>query len=361
MNLTDFHTALMAQETIPVDGASKGAPEWIHLLPSPADGLVHTGDARGPYTMAPFAEIIKNSFADRDALEIDINHATFLAAPKGGDARAVGWIREMQARDDGLWGRVEWTREGARLVSSKAYRGISPVVLHPTETDKRISRLANASLVNRPNLQGLTQLHQQETPMSFTQRLAKTLGLEENATEGDISSALEKAIKPNDEQIALQSSMSSIGEALGVKGGDSAAVLAAAQAAASGAAVPSEVIALQSEISTLTTKLNELSEGGARDKATAYVDGEIKRGRAGIKPMRDRYIAMHMKDAGEAVALIEAMPVLTGSGLTVAPPPAQDGVISLNAEETAVATMLGLSTEEFTAQRKISDPQEAGQ
>ncbi len=141
----------MAQTMLVTDGAANAAPEWVHLLPAPADGLVQTGDSRGPYTLSPFAEIITNSFADRDALEIDINHATFLAAPNGGDARAVGWIREMQARDDGLWGRVEWTEEGAKLVTSRAYRGISPVVMHASETDKRISRLANTSLDNRPN------------------------------------------------------------------------------------------------------------------------------------------------------------------------------------------------------------------
>lgn len=357
MNTAHYQTALMAQMTLPSTGEGKVAPEWIHLLPAPADGLVQTGDARGPYTMAPFAEIIENSFADRDALEIDINHATFLSAPKGGDARAVGWIKEMQARDDGLWGRVEWTDEGASLVTSKAYRGISPVVLHPTETDKRISRLANASLVNRPNLQGLTQLHQQETSMSFMQRLAKLLGLKEDATEEDVAAAVQKALKPAEEQVALQSSMTSIGEALGVKGGDAAAVLAAAQAAASGAAVPTEVIALQSEISSLTTKLNSLTEGGARDKATAYVDGEIKRGRAGVKPMRDRYIAMHMKDAVETAALIEAMPVLTGSGPALTPP-SLDGVLSLNAEQMNVARQLGMTTEAYQAALKADQAEE---
>ncbi len=188
----------MAQTMLVTDGAANAAPEWVHLLPAPADGLVQTGDSRGPYTLSPFAEIITNSFADRDALEIDINHATFLAAPNGGDARAVGWIREMQARDDGLWGRVEWTEEGAKLVTSRAYRGISPVVMHASETDKRISRLANASLVNRPNLRGLTQLHQQETLMSFIQRMAKMLGLADDATEADIASSVEKALKSAD-------------------------------------------------------------------------------------------------------------------------------------------------------------------
>lgn len=361
MSKTPTQIALMAQMPINSVADDASAPEWVHLLPNPADGNVMTGDARGPYKLAPFAEIIKNSFADRDALEIDINHATFLAAPKGGDARAVGWIKEMQAREDGLWGRVEWTTEGAQLVTSKAYRGISPVVLHASETDKRISRLANASLVNRPNLRGLTQLHQQETSMSFMQRLAKLLGLNDDATEEDVAAAVQKAIKPADEHVALQSSLTSIGDALGVKGGDAAAVLAAAQSAAGGAASSDEVLALQSEVSSLTTQLNTLTESGARDKATAYVDGEIKRGRAGVKPLRDRYITMHMADEADTVALIEALPVLTGSGLSVAPPEAKDGIVSLNAEQTAVAGMLGLSTEEFAAQLKTSGQQEAAQ
>lgn len=343
--------AMMAQLPLASYAEAGSAPEWIHLLPAPADGLVQTSDQRGPYTMAPFAEIIANTFAVRDAFEIDTNHASFLAAPRGEAAPAMGWVREMQARADGLWGRVEWTAEGRKLVAGRAYRGISPVVMH--DAAKKITSLANASLVNRPNLRGLAALHAEETSMSFMERLAKMLGLPETATEDEIMAALEaKMAKKADDtdapDVAMQAAITQIGTALGVTDGSTAAIIAAAQATAK----PTELLALQSEIASLTTKLNGVSDDRARDTATAFVDGEIRKGRTGVKPLRDRYIAMHMADPTGTAELINAMPCLIG-GSTALLAPASDGTTAaLNAEESTIATMLGLSAEDFTAARK---------
>ncbi|MGK3945780.1 phage protease, partial [Streptomyces caeruleatus] len=89
---------------------------------------------------------------------------------QGGRSDAVGWVREMQAREDGIWGRVEWTPEGQRLVAEKAYRKISPVIIH--DAKKKILRIANISLVNRPNLRGLAALNQ-ENPMTLHAMLAE--------------------------------------------------------------------------------------------------------------------------------------------------------------------------------------------
>jgi phage I-like protein len=349
----DSSIAMMAQLPIGSYAEAGSAPEWIHLLPAPADGLVRTSDNRGPYTMSSFAEIITNTFASSDAIEIDVNHASFLAAPRGEAAPAVGWVREMQARDDGLWGRVEWTAEGQSLVAGRAYRGISPVVMH--DTSKKITSLANASLVNRPNLRGLAALHAEETSMSFMERLAKMLGLPEGATEDQVMAALEakmadKSVKTPAPDMALQAAMTQIGTALGVTGTDTAAIIAAAQAAVT--AQPTEVAALQSELATVTSSLNSLQTGITRSAAETFVDAEIKRGRVGIKPMRDRYIAMHMADPVGTAELVGGLPVLTGGSMTQLAPSTDGSTLSLNAEETSIAAMLGLSTEEFTASRK---------
>ena len=45
----NHHIALMAEQPLPATAEGGDAPEWIHLLPAPADGLVKTGDTRGPY------------------------------------------------------------------------------------------------------------------------------------------------------------------------------------------------------------------------------------------------------------------------------------------------------------------------
>lgn len=90
-------------------------------------------------------------------LVLDENHATDLIAPKGGEAPARGWIVDLQARADGIWGRVKWTDAAISRGIWTEYRGVSPVILH--QKDGTIDAVLRASLVNQPNLVGLTSLH----------------------------------------------------------------------------------------------------------------------------------------------------------------------------------------------------------
>ncbi|MGB3407777.1 MAG: phage protease, partial [Jannaschia sp.] len=157
-------------------------PTEVHLMP--AGPSIRTNDRRGPYSIDDAEAVIAASFAARDRIEIDVNHATFLAAPKGGEAPAVGWITAMAARSDGIWGTVEWTPLGRRLVKGRAYRGLSPVFNHDPET-KRITAILNASLVNRPNLPDLHTLNREEEPSMDW--LIELLGLEAGASQEDIT------------------------------------------------------------------------------------------------------------------------------------------------------------------------------
>lgn len=321
--------ALNAQE-LPADLSS--APDWVHLLPT-SKGLVHTGDNRGPYHVTDAQAIIDASFAALAKLPIDENHAIDLAAPKGQPAPARGWIVEMQARGDGIWGRVEWTDEGRELVASKAYFGISPVISRPT-TSKKITGIQRASLVNRPNLRGLTALHQENTDM-FQETVAGWLGLNADASEADI----ETAIKAQGKTSELQSQMGEIATLFGVEdGGD---VLAAAKAAKTGTAgggavvteLQSAVTTLQGTVTDLQSENQTLRDDRKRDQAEAFVDGEIKKGRIGLKPQRDTYIEMHQENPDRTVKLVSAMPVMPGTVIADLPPETGDTVTELNAQE----------------------------
>lgn len=329
---------------------SEGAPEWVHLLPA-AQGEIHTYDSRGPYRMADIDAVIAASMQSERGMPIDENHATDTAMQNGAGAPARGWIKELQARADGLWGRVEWTKAGAELLADRAYRGISPVFNHLA--DKTITRVLRASLTNKPNLKGLVALNE-ETAMSFA-AIAKAVGLGEDATEEAILAAIGKMKKPDD--TAMQSAMAEIGTVLGVEGGDPAAVLAAAKTAKGGATVNT---ALQEEVTALASELKTLREATAKDKATAFVDSAISQGRAGVKPQRDRFIAMHMEDPSGTESLIAGLPALGGDGKPTAQPPAQGAEItSLNAEQTAVADQLGISHDKFLASLQADAKKEA--
>lgn len=306
------------------------APEWIHLLPG---GMIGTRDGRGPYRVPDMAALIAASMAE-GPLPIDQDHAIDLAAPHGQPAPARGWIVEMAERADGLWGRVEWTEVGRGLVEGREYRGISPVML--AAEDGTVLRLLRASLVNAPNLKGLTALHRTrttETDMDLLAKLRQALGLGADADEAAVLAELGRR------NTALQAAQA-----------DLATARAELQAARTTTGVPAEVTALQTELATVTAQLNALSEQTRREKATAFVDGAIRAGRVGVKPVRDRYITMHMADAAGTEELINALPVLggapTASGETAVPPA---GAIQLSAAQTAVARMLGIDPRDYLA------------
>lgn len=304
--------ALCAAQPI---GDDAGVPEWIHLLPA---GEARTVDGRGPYRIGSLQSLASASLGPGQKLVLDECHSTDKAAVLGLPAPARGWIVELQARDDGLWGRVEWTDEGRQLMEGKAYAGISPVITH--SQDKQVLRVLRASLTNTPNLMGLTALHSEEEEddsMDWKAKLIELLGLDGTADDA----AIEAALKAKMERPALQSE-----EILQLPA----------------------VVALQSQVAELTTRLNASTEATARKAAEDYVDGQIAAGRVGLKPVRDEYVALHMADADQAVKLIGAMPVLKGAAITGDAPPApgQDG---LTAEDRQVMALFNVSEDDYRA------------
>jgi phage I-like protein len=155
---------------------------------------------------------IASQFAKGGRLPIDENHATDLGGRLGMPAPARGWITALQARGDGLWGKVEWTDEGRRLIASKAYVGLSPAILHTASGE--VLKVLRASLTNAPNLQGLTTLHSfvptegpissKAKPTAVDNHVMKLLGLNEDeyfreleaANKREASAALPSAPKP---------------------------------------------------------------------------------------------------------------------------------------------------------------------
>jgi phage I-like protein len=345
--------ALMSATSFQATTEGADVPEWIHLLPLGDASGIATGDARGPYHVKDAKNIIAASFAENDKLPIDENHSIDLAGPSGNPSPARGWIVEMEVRDDGIWGRVEWNATGKELVSTQAYRAISPVILH--NKSKVIKGILRASLVNRPNLRGLTALNM-ESDMTLEELLAKLaekLGLDVGSGETEIMTAIDALLSKSDDDAPelpeLQSQLSEIGVALGVTGGDHASILTAAKAKSTG--TDNEIIkGLQSEVGQLTTQLNANTETTKKNAATAFVDGAIKRGVTGITHMRGHYISMHMEDAARVEKEIGAMPALKGTIIVGDVPKNKDGTISLNAEQAAVADQLGMDHKDYAAQ-----------
>lgn len=287
------HIALM--QAMPLEmPASEGIPDWVHLLPG--GGTMHTGDSRGPYNVTSLQAIIDASGPVK--LPVDENHSIDIAGPRGEPSPARGHIVELQARDDGLWGRVEWNASGRSLMEEKAYLGISPVITH--DQAKNVTGILRASLTNRPNLRGLTALHSQENAMSF-EAIAKALGLGDGASEEDILAAITKMSGGTEDVTALQSALTEVGVALGVDNGApaSAVVMAAKLAKQGETGIAAQFTALQSQF-------DALKETNTRKASEAFVDGERDKGASAVnQATRDDLVALHMTNPQTAEKLIK--------------------------------------------------------
>lgn len=301
---------------IAIDVTGGDVPEWVHLLPA---GEIRTIDGRGPYRVTSMHSVA-GLLPEGKKLPIDEMHATDKGAALGLPAPARGWIVALQAREDGLWGKVEWTGTGQQLMADKAYSGISPVILHSKSGE--VVQLLRASLTNTPNLQGLTSLHSEEegSSMDWKAKLIELLGLDSEADDDAIMAALKA--KTDAATVALQSQQIDASHPL--------------------------ILAMQSELTDITTRHNTFVEGVSRKEAVSFVDAEIKRGRVGLKPMRDTYISMHMENSERTEKLIGAMPVLSGVTETGELPSETDAK-GLDATDREIIALMGVDEDEYLA------------
>ncbi|WP_234831207.1 phage protease [Rhodopseudomonas palustris] len=323
------------------------------LLPRGQSGVISTVDARGPFRVADFATLAADSLADSGGrLPIDENHATDLSAPNGGPSPARGWMTELQARDDGIWAKVEWSAPGAALMADHAYRFISPVFT--TDAAGNVQRLLRAALTNTPNLRGMAALNsrQEPTPMDLLAQLRQLLGLPEAASESEVLAKIKTLATPPDQVAMASQILAPIARAVGMPDGaetTAQTVLAAVTGLAAARQTESSTViaGLQAELKDVTTRLNTVMSATAKDKAVAYVDGEIARGRVGVKALREHYIEMHQADPARVEKEIGALPTLGASGALQVPPDAGDGKLQLNAEHITAARLLGIAAEDY--------------
>lgn len=180
---------------LPDDGS---VPEWIELIPAGErvagiDGREWINDK--PEGVLDYFQALQSRGRD---LPIDWEHSTELKAPKGEQAPAAAWGKELQIRDGGaIWARVDWNESGRNSVASREYRYISPVLLFERNTG-RIVGIRSVGLTNNPNLH-LTALNREVTPastddketdMKLSEAIRKALNLAEDATEEQAIAAI---------------------------------------------------------------------------------------------------------------------------------------------------------------------------
>lgn len=280
------------------DSADNTPPEWIHLTPA---GTFGGKDGRGPFTLKDPADVITRSMdMARGKIVVDINHSTHVAAARGERSDAVGWITELSAREDGIWGRVEWNGTGRQLMADHAYRGISPAI--GSRPDGTVEWIEAVSLTNRPNL-GVTDLHSQnqETRMDLAQ-LRRTLGLSETATEDDINAAIARGKVA----VTLHASVAKI-VGLDANASD-AAVLAAVQAKGADVSTHAQtkIDSLQGQLTAQKKAFDALQGQLAKASAESWIK-DLKHRKVVSDKAEMRLVTLHMQDVAAAEDLADSL------------------------------------------------------
>ena len=143
-------------------------------------------DGRGPWRVPDPQGFADASFAYSagSPIPVDYDHALVAAASNARTpAPAAGWISELAARPNGVWGLTEWTPRAAAQIAAKEYRFISPVFMHTRQGDA--TGLAAAALTNQPSLTLLTAVCSTESRTmdldQLCQELRPLFGLKESA------------------------------------------------------------------------------------------------------------------------------------------------------------------------------------
>ncbi|MEP3047138.1 MAG: phage protease [Roseibium sp.] len=93
---------------VPADGTA-----WIKLLPA---GSFTCRDGRGPFHAGDSAELQSilsqtQTLLSTTEMMVDYDHQSIFGAVEGvgGTAKAAGWIKAFEIREDGIYGHVHWT------------------------------------------------------------------------------------------------------------------------------------------------------------------------------------------------------------------------------------------------------------
>ncbi len=288
----------------PVAKTEAKGPEWIKILPR---GKFIARDGR-PFDIDP--ELLVSRFeADAIDIPVDLDHATVKKALFGDAAPAVGWINKLEARTDGLYGRVEWLDEGLRVLAARTHRYISPSMT--TDDNGKALWLHSAALVaapaaSMPAVASAQPKHSPEKPM--LKAIALALGLTEDASEASCLSALgdlKKRVDPAIHEQTLQT------------------------------------------LSTTKTALETLRAETRKGKIDGLLEEALKAKKI-VPAERDTFAALCATDEGieQVKKLIELRPATLGATNLDTKSPTGD-VKTLSAEDRQIMKELGLTEEEF--------------
>jgi hypothetical protein len=142
---------LTVSHRLAAEGGAKS--EWLELLP---DGAFRSVDGSANLRVTRPQAVIAASLQHGPVL-VDVNYATRAALVTGQPAPAMARIGMMDVRGGAIWGLIDWTEDGRRLVSEHSYRDIS--IALEADASGLVQRLLCAALTNSPTAAGSALLN----------------------------------------------------------------------------------------------------------------------------------------------------------------------------------------------------------
>lgn len=363
---------------------------WVRLVPA---GRFSARDGRGPFeagdrTAMETIVARTRAYHGRNDIVVDYDHQSVFGAKDGvgGTARAAGWIKALDVRQDGIYGRIEWTDAAAAAIRAGEYRYLSPVIPHAK--DGRIVLIHNAAITNTPALDldalaaSAVLSPAAETEETDMENILAALGLPEGSGEDAViaafaalattATAIAKALGlPEDaesKQIIASASAAcadrkTLLEALGhtstVKIDDAFVAALKTQTAArdknANQPDPTRFVPIE-QVSALQADLNALREQIGADKAEEMVEAAMKAGK--LAPgLKDWGLDLCKADPAKFAAFVGGAPALTQTQLKTQKKDGKTAV--LTAEQAAAARMLGLDPKDYaetlTAERSANE------
>lgn len=291
---------------------------------------------------------------------IDYDHQAVTLPKLGGSARAAGWVKKLYANAAGIFADVEFTQAASSGIKDKEYRYISPASLVNNSTG-RVRRIVNAALTNTPDLdllalasavgEGYSDQYQEEDIMNeeYMKKLAAmavAMGLPENASAEDIMKCIEKDQMKLKEMKAMASILAVDVDA------DPALITAAASALVSQKTETPDPakfvpVAALEEMTLQIASMAKIVDNLAVDKRTSMIAAAANR----LPPSLKSY-AETIKDEAVLASFLNALPE-TGLGKQTLSGDAAAGDAGADEEEIKIASMMGVSADEFKAARKL--------
>jgi phage I-like protein len=187
--LIDLSTVTLSDE--------ESMTSWIHLFPfgkydHPRYGEIEFDAAKAKAAEENFKQNVRGT-----EIDIDYDHKAY-------SGEAAGWIRDVEARPNGLWGAVEWTKKAWKKIQDKEYKYFSPEFAdewkHPKDGKVVKNILFGGGITNRPFLKDILPLNMSELGMASErpqegsnmdpEKIRELLGLPKDATDEQVETAL---------------------------------------------------------------------------------------------------------------------------------------------------------------------------